>query len=335
MAITDVREDGIRYTLGPRNNLGAWRGSGLLVRVHEDARSCVAYIGHESAGDVIPEGTAFSIAHEGYPYLVTAGHVARQIENGPFGIKFASTDWYSGKSFIERGKWTYHPDRSVDVAVFPGSPENCPTFKNIMDDVFILDEDIGPDGVGVGDLVHTVGMWKLLESEEKHVPLVHTGHIAMVPGDVKIPVEPIGGGKTYEVDAYLVEAQGLKGLSGAPVFARQTVTMSKNPRAYSYGSLKLLGVWQASWEALASNARQEQVGSDRPITVPLGMGVVIPAQRILEVLQLPEMVKIRSDATNKKKSRVAATESAAPPELKPIVETILKAPPKPKGGGDA
>jgi hypothetical protein len=51
--------------------------------------------------------------------------------------------------------------------------------------------------------------------------------------------------------------------------------------------VRLLGVWQASWDASPDEALAAQVG--KAVTVPVGMGIVVPSQRLTEILQMPKV----------------------------------------------
>ena len=120
------------------------------------------------------------------------------------------------------------------------------------------------------------------------------------------------------VDGYLVEAQTLSGLSGAPVFIRRSIRLGMhaspdaapdtpetiNLVAYME-EVSLLGIWQAAWEAPAGEV--VAVDRGRQMTVPVGMGVVVPAARIVDILELPELKEPRDAARRKRELERAAT----------------------------
>src|SRR5258708_16164609 len=107
-------------------------------------------------------------------------------------------------------------------------------------------------------MCYTVGLWRLLEGKERNLPVVHTGNIARLPGEEKIPVRaPNKVGGREMVDGYLIEAQTLKGLSGSPVFVRPSCSVTLQARdaadphtpekplplvAYRE-SVRLIGLW--------------------------------------------------------------------------------------------
>jgi hypothetical protein len=100
----------------------------------------------------------------------------------------------------------------------------------------------GEVGIGIGELTYTIGLFRLMSGAMRNLPVVHFGSIAMVP-DERIPVQDWRDrNKTFEVEGYLVETQGLEGLSGSPVFVRQSVIrplvstqfMNEHPESLDY-----------------------------------------------------------------------------------------------------
>jgi hypothetical protein len=71
----------------------------------------------------------------------------------------------------------------------------------------------------------------------------------------------------------------------------------------------LLGLWQGAWEAPPDEVRAAQ---SNMTAVPVGVGIVAPARRIVEVLSLPEVKAMRDET-------LAASElPAADPQSVPI-----------------
>jgi hypothetical protein len=98
-------------------------------------------------------------------------------------------------------------------------------------------------------------------------------------------------GQTRFVEGYLVEITNLQGLSGAPVFVRSGIQINFPIDGGGAGegilaapNLKLLGVWQGSWEGFSAADDQR---------VPVGIGIVTPAQKLLEILDSPALVENR------------------------------------------
>lgn len=164
---------------------------------------------------------------------------------------------------------------------------------------------------------------------KKNFPIVHTGHIAALPDkDERIPVIDRATGKISKVLGYLVEAQTLEGLSGSPAFVRDIVrvpqdlpsgfeTVSHRLTAEAYGEISLLGIYQGSWDGRPGEilAADRNLNDDK-FRVPIGMGIVIPAAKIFEVLDMPKLKKMRKKVIDQKERNRAATTDdgfSAPP----------------------
>lgn len=111
-----------------------------------------------------------------------------------------------------------------------------------------------------------------------------------------------------QVEGYLVESQSLAGLSGSPVFVRPEVSFDPEPLGFSINTdrpkgsklvrggaaqLFLLGLWQGAWEAPPDEVKATQSGAAPGAKVPVGMGVVVPCYKILELLEMPQVKAYR------------------------------------------
>ena len=81
------------------------------MRLADDARRCVVYIGLEGqAGSFEAAATAFFIKHDGFPYLVTAKHATKPFEYAPFDIRFNLKTGEGTPSHVDNVNWFFHPD---------------------------------------------------------------------------------------------------------------------------------------------------------------------------------------------------------------------------------
>jgi hypothetical protein len=351
------------YRLGPTLLHRPFEGAEFAVRIANDLRKATVFLGEEMADDegqsaIDPRATGFFVVWQsdsGRPiegimpeqsgiYLVTARHVAAPL--GPhFAIRFNKKGGGSDIERIENARWMPHPDETVDVAVLHcGYPDwaDCVPIpgrllaKPTIGDTLVstaTDDDLlfNNPNLGVGDIAYVVGLFHLLHGKKVNLPVVHTGHIALLPDDEKIPVVNRLTNQPQEVEGYLVEAHGLEGLSGGPVFARtsQPVTATYRyegppllniPKPPSYptpGRLHsftvLLGLWQASWdgEPAPALAQDKKLKKDR--RVPVGMGIVVPSAKIAETLNQPELVMARQNEYERRLRENAAVTDSLPP----------------------
>jgi hypothetical protein len=295
------------------------------MRLSRDARKCVVFLGYperEKGETAIRcEGTGFLLLYKGGFHLVTARHVAKSLGDIGWATRVNRLDGSCGLFDAENVPWAFHPDDTVDIAVcgFTLSRAQGYDFLYIDGEILLLNQaqEASADWVEVGDMCYTVGLWRYLEGRERNLPVVHSGNIARLAGEEKIPVSAPGkpGGREL-VDGYLVEAQTLRGLSGSPVFIRPSLNLALDAKrndpfggpserielvAY-HEHVKLLGLWQAAWDAPAGEVLTAEHG--RQNIVPVGMGIVVPASKIIEVLELPavsakrDMQKRRENEAN-------------------------------------
>lgn len=275
------------------------------MRVNDEARKSVVFFGVPTPEGIEYGGTGFMLAdfEEGIliPYIVTARHVAehlKQFSDTGFYLRANRKDGGNPVVEIERAEWAYHSDPTVDLAVahlsLDGSLFDI-IYYPLKDKPFFGDQDrvatVGtPDAVLCGDPVSIIGLFRLHFGKERNVPIVHTGHVAALPdANERIPIkDPLG--KTFEAEAYLVEAQTLDGLSGSPVFTKEHLRLigfeHHGEPAGAYGALVLLGLYVGSWEGHPGEILASDKGlRSHKIRVPVGMGIVVPVQKILEIVR--------------------------------------------------
>jgi hypothetical protein len=309
---------------------------GFYVRVPEYVTRSVVFFGFEDArpgkGGIDCVGTGFLVAHEGFGYLATAAHVAKGLGENPFLVRLNKKDGTSQNLQTDGVEWFAHPDPTVDAAVVPFAPLAMGDFEalHIPTETAMFRTGHFPGlRVGPGDLTYTTGLFRLMSGERRNLAVVHSGAIALMPGE-KIPVKNWSDGeKTIFCDGYLVETHSLDGLSGSPVFVRPTMPfLSAPPGAQITSNMPrdllgkltgvgarfeplLLGLWQGSWDAPPDEIVAIQSGKGARVSV--GMGIVVPAERIIELLEQDEMKKARTEAKNKAAANRAAGLDAAFP----------------------
>ncbi len=196
-------------------------------------------------------------------------------------------------------RWYEHPDSSVDLAV------NCLIDPTSDISAFGVEDFFDPaskgNQIGPGDEVFFCGLFVPAPGMGKNFPLVRHGNLAMLP-DEQIQTE------FGFADVYLVEARSIGGISGSPVWVRETVELrakrddGRPVLMRGPGEMKLLGLMQAHWDVKDIN--KYDFAHD-PRGVNLGVAIVVPAKKILEVINLPEMASRRREAEARFRSRIA------------------------------
>jgi hypothetical protein len=320
----------MRYTFESSERVEIPGCPGFYMRVSENVRRCVMFFGlpdtRSGKGGIDCVGTGFWINYDDQGYLVTAKHIAYDLRDIPFLARVNTQDGGSVNIHVDNAKWIEHPDPTVDVAiaVFGAPPHTNYDIAYIPSQMLVTDDFGTARPVGVGDFTYTVGLWRMLSGQKRNLPTVHLGSVAMMPGnDEKIPVRDWRNkNNVIFVEGYLIETHGMPGLSGSPVFIKPTVAVTgerwpdgksqtpenlvKVPIEAPSAEILLLGLWSGSWDAPPDEVLSVQSGKETRVSV--GMGIVVPAQRIKEVLDLEESVNIRKEV----KARHAARNAASP-----------------------
>jgi hypothetical protein len=245
-------------------------------------------------------GTAFVVGvlmdgKVGLAHLVTAKHVVDAIAPGEAVITMNAKDGIPLSLRTGTQKWFFHPTEpdSVDVAVMPfGSPRfHEYDVEWIPEEIFATDKRIADYEIGLGDELVIVGLFTRFFGRTILTPIVRTGNIAMMPKE-KLRGSPAFG----EMEAYLAEGRSIGGLSGSPVFVRNTVKLplqtpdGKLAAMSGLGQSHLLGLVHGHWDVLPtfSNVEQEE-------KVNMGVSIIVPAKKILETLHNPELVSLRQE----------------------------------------
>lgn len=278
------------------------------VRVPAKVLKCVAFIGEatrSSEGEVFGDldATGFFVAVRSkhfpdlqYPYFVTARHVAEALKDR---TPYILVNSRTGEKPIYlknwRPYWFFHPsDPTADVAILQIAEQADTDQLAVLPKDFATAADIASrEWVDIGDEVFMTGLFTPAPGEKRNMPIVRHGNVAMIP-DQQIQTE-LG----YS-DVYLVEARSIGGLSGSPVFVRRTETFKINllpenrlTEVNCPGPFKLLGVMQGHWDIKESEKNKAAIHHVEKHGVNLGIGIVTPAQKILEILMQPGMEKIR------------------------------------------
>jgi hypothetical protein len=286
------------------------------MRVPDEMLKCVVFVAvklgtNDKVTTLTYGGTAFFVscphpttstdAKTTFPYLVTALHVAEANEHRDLMIRMnkrdGTVDWLN----IAAGRrWYTHPgDVSVDLALLPGISDEAFDYKAVPVSMFATDEVIKDCEIGPGDEVSVLGLFSHKAGDKKDHPIVRVGNIAMMPEE-KIRVQKFG-----LIDAYLIEARSLGGISGSPVFVRETLNVEvkvrrvgkpdRDAKLAGAGSFFLLGAVHGHWKIPPSaiDSPNIVVDDEAKDKLNIGIAIVVPATKILETLQHPELVEMR------------------------------------------
>jgi hypothetical protein len=276
-----------------------------LMLVPDEVRKCVVFIGLQKADlSFHMAGSGFLLTRGaegggGPGYLVTARHVIDGIRNlglTKVFVRINRTNWTAVWLESELSNWFVHPtDTSVDVAI---------TLFGVwkeMDHLYITfnscatQEKLSENEVGLGDEVFITGLFRHHHGQQRNIPIVRVGNIAC------LTEEKIITGKYGEIDAYLIEARSIGGLSGSPVFVNLGVVRKlagKIRFAEGDPRLLLLGLIHGHFDVKAHDIDTQDQDSLTPEKVNTGIAMVVPFQRIAEVIALHMATLKTEDQSN-------------------------------------
>jgi hypothetical protein len=186
-----------------------------------------------------------------------------------------------------------------------------PDITSIPAESFIKREDIDGDRIGLGDEVFMPGLFHLTQGGGKrNVPIIRQGTLAIVPDD---PVYlEVGRDKGF-CEAYLIEARSIGGLSGSPVIVRRTKSIvceadGTSEKVHGVGALPyFMGLAHGHWDVKESQLNSQTIIPDSQRGVNLGIAIVVPAHKVLEVINHPDLVAMRERTEERLSKMIAPT----------------------------
>ena len=138
--------------------------------------------------------------------------------------------------------------------------------------------------VGLGDEVFIVGMFRHHHGTQRNIPIVRVGNLAAF-AEEKVSTRSFG-----LIDAYLIEARSIGGLSGSPVFLNLGVVryVGNEIKHSTGGPIQLLfGLIHGHFDVpstsvdVATTDAEEGLSADR---VNTGIAIVVPIDKIVEAI---------------------------------------------------
>jgi hypothetical protein len=259
--------------------------------------------------------------------LVTARHVAGAASRDHEYVIRANLK--SGKSEpipVTGIDWAYPDDERIDLAVAPyyldqrkydlGYYHLGQAAKRAP---FVDERGVTRRAVVCGDEIAIAGLFHLHSGVDRNVPVVHTGHVAVLADpSSRIPLFNKITERTELAEAHLVETQSLDGLSGSPAYIFEWMDLpipsptGNKPQAHV--GVKLLGIYVGSWDGDPNQIMKEDRRLSDGTKVPVGMGVVVPADHLMDLIRdHPKLIagreRDREEALN---ANAASTDFMAP-----------------------
>jgi hypothetical protein len=269
--------------------------------IPDEIRKCVGFVGYQKSDNSLAlAGTTFFVGRKAdtlpdsaFVYAVTAKHVIDSIRNKGIAVVLLRLNRKNGEAIWVRTllkDWISHPsDAAIDVAVARFSID-----ENVLDHKFFPVEAsatrqlIAKETIDIGDEVFLSGLFAPHVGRKTNIPIIRVGNIAAMPRE-KVST------KLGEIDAYLIEARSIGGLSGSPVFVHVTGVRHGVLRLTEAPQIFLLGLMHGHFDSefLPLDVSEDASGK---AGINMGIGIVVPVEKIIEVLNQPAILAPEREA---------------------------------------
>ena len=273
------------------------------------------FLGVMSKGTFVPRATGFLASYEEeqfrFDHIITAEHVIVGIcDSGEeLWCRANLTNGDTAEVKIPWDAWRFHPDDkcNTDIAVCPLTfdltlPDG--SAASLDHNVVILNGERGMAAtsdviidkqIGAGEEICIIGLFRSHYGRQRNIPIVRIGNIAALSN------EPVLTYYKKFMKGYLVEARSIGGLSGSPVYVHIPpirVFDGKISRATGR-EFYLLGLMHGHFD-VADLTHDVVIDDPRrgegPSGIHSGIGVVIPVDLILDVINHPELIAMRKES---------------------------------------
>ena len=271
-----------------------------MPRIDDSYLECVIYLypdvpSAQSGGSYGGSGFLVFIPSKVKPelgqlYAVTNSHVIRE-GHSPV-IRFNTKEGDFAIGLTTEAEWTHHPDGD-DIAVRGLSSLDIVSYRFVSIQDFIAPEIIQKQDIGPGDDVFMVGRLINHEGRQRNTPSVRFGNISMMP------FEPLLSSRGIMQESFVVEMRSIPGYSGSPAFvyipAMVSRPASRGISNRGFGPM-LLGIDSGHLPLLHPVLEDDRVTPVKEgwvVNATTGMASIIPAWKIKECLEVPELASRR------------------------------------------
>ncbi len=282
-----------------------------MPRIQKWVTECVLYM-YPSVADAEAGakagGTGFLVqipseVHEEWSYLaaVTNRHII-ELEKSPV-IRLNTKSGEKDILNCKAESWVFHPDGD-DVAVrHIGLNREYHQYLSIPAKYMLTPKLTEELAIGLGEDIYLTGRYINHEGRQRNIPTVRFGTIAMMNE------EPISGYLDHMQESFLAEVRTIGGYSGSPVHVilpkeRWCEHPDYKDRSDQAHLQWLLGIEWCNIPLTPEPIFQRSKGKVHPhpkyfARMNTGMSGVIPAWKIFDILNLPELRAMRKKADEK------------------------------------
>jgi len=287
-----------------------------LMQIPDEIRKCVVFVCYKTSVGLQLAGTAFFVGVSleatelQVVYLVTAKHIIEGIKKKSIDQKvYLRMNTRYGKAELVQSpieNWIFHSqETNVDVAAMNWAPaQDTFDYRIIPHNMAATEDVIQKEEIGVGDDVFLTGLFANHFGMQRNLPIIRVGNIASMPEE-KVHTEDLG-----DIDAYLVEARSIGGLSGSPVFAfigNMRKVGAKIQMGRSGPLFYWLGLMHGHFDLSKLEIDNLVEDSLTNLKINMGIAIVIPVWKILEVINQEAFVKAREVALKEARKKTLPT----------------------------
>jgi hypothetical protein len=235
-------------------------------------------------------------------YVVTNKHV---IEAGFTTVRFNTMD--GATDAVSLTSWTKHPASDLALHRIPFYNYR---YKALLYIYLMREDEVALLDIGVGDGLVSIGRFINHEGRQGNRPVARFGEIAMMPSEsekIEMSYNTTSGEAKISQASYLIESRTLPGYSGSPVFTwipawelRESLQEGRRragERFLETGQVALMRLLGVAWGFVRGTEKVEVKIGGKLITlnIPINTGMMgaVPSWKLLELLDMPEVVQDR------------------------------------------
>lgn len=246
---------------------------------------------------------------QGFVYIVTNRHVATAEGVDPKAllpevlIRVNRTALEKGSAVVQATvpldatvHWHFPTDETIDLAVLPAAPRPNTFDITVIPVSFFATTDImKSEQIGIGSSVFFIGFFLQFPGTTRVEPIYRQGVIAMMPAD---PMEMTDGKDQKFIQRehlYLADAHAFHGNSGSPLFVQASGMRNGSFRMFGGFPYQLVGVVNGfipERDDIQVSGAATFESSSEPNS---GILTFVPAQELKDLLDSPELQKLRDD----------------------------------------
>ena len=243
-----------------------------------------------------------------FGYLVTNRHVAQAIEQDAQGacishevqqtyvtmnLKDPTNGNRTDREPLQMSPlvhWYFPKDEGVDLAVIPFAPTDRYDAVPLSSETFITSETLEKQNIVPGDRLLTAGFFYAYAGLHEIQPILREGVLAMLPDG------PMTTTTCKSGDICLADIHITPGNSGSPIFVIPALGLDSGEQLGGVPSFfGLLGVVSGYMQETSNLTLRASTTWEASVHANSGVSVVVPAQQLKDLLDSPELQRLRDE----------------------------------------